>query len=80
MHEISIPCFAKPFAILSNKLGFSNDAIFTISDMHQISIDKQMYCCYNFCISIRYINKRYGDAYVRVYNFRDAYAKRNERI
>ena len=43
-------------------------------------IDKQEYYCYNKHISIRYINKRYGDAYVRIYNFRDAYAKRNERI
>lgn len=48
--------------------------------IYQVLIDKQVYCCYNNYISIRYIIKRYGDAYVRIYNFRDAYAKRNEWI
>lgn len=48
--------------------------------IYQVLIDKKMYCCYNIYISIRYINKCYGDAYVRIYNFRNAYAKRNERI
>ncbi len=43
-------------------------------------IDNQKHCCYNNHISIRYMNKRHGDAYVRIYNFRYAYAKRNERI
>ena len=45
-----------------------------------ILIDKREYYCYYKHISIRYMNNRYGDAYVRIYNFRDAYAKRNERI